>query len=82
MPVLGSLKMIQPMKKKLACLSQSCLCLLESVGEFYRSVLKVAGGWLFCFKVGAAADRQPLLKGEILKKQKENHVIWALKPAD
>lgn len=69
MPVLGSLKMIQPMKRKLAGLSQSCLCLLESVGEFYRSVLKVAGGWLFCFKVEAAADRQPLLKGEIKKKK-------------
>lgn len=72
MPVLGSLKMIQPMKRKLAGLSQSCLSLLESVGEFYRSILKVAGGWLFCFKVRAAADRQPLLKGE----------IWALKAAD
>lgn len=67
MPVRGSLKMIQPMKRKLAGLSQSCLCLLHSVGELYRFVLKVAGGWLVCFKVRAAADRHPLLKGEILK---------------
>lgn len=48
--------MIQSVKRKPAGLSQSCLRLLESVGEFYRSVLKVAGGWLFCFEVRAAAD--------------------------
>lgn len=80
MPVLDCLKMIQPMKRKLAGLSQSCLCSLESVGEFYRSVLKVAGGWVFCFKVREATDRQLLLKGEIKKKRKK--IIWAFKPAD